>query len=143
MGMRCICVCGAPLYALQNLPGHIRAALTCTKAWDIDFKNSQPTILLHLAERMEAEGKPVMCTALRRYVKHRDAVLRQVGGDMTKAKKKVLAIINGSDRVDATACHGGGGLARPLSHDHSYGSSVSSNKCCFLQSKIIVKDNAK
>ena len=91
----------APLYALQNLPGHIRAALTWTKAWDIDFKNSQPTILLHLAERMEAEGKPVMCTALRRYVEHRDAVLRQVGGDRTKAKKKVLAIINGSDRVDA------------------------------------------
>jgi len=75
---------------LQNFPSDVRAALAQPYYWDVDMVNSQPVILLHMAERNGWK-----CDHLRDYVLHRsqwlDKIMAELECDREGAKTLCIA----------------------------------------------------
>ena len=58
---------------LQNFPSDVRSALAQQYYWDVDMVNSQPVILIQMAERNGWK-----CDELRDYVEHRSIWLNNI-----------------------------------------------------------------
>lgn len=78
-----------PFLGLATFPKEIRAALASKYYTEVDMVNSQPTLLVQIAER---EG--VVCDSLRQYVEKRDEVLEaiQKTHKLTRSEAKDICI---------------------------------------------------
>jgi hypothetical protein len=79
---------------LQNFPSDVRSALAQHYYWDVDMVNSQPVILIQMAERNGWK-----CDELRNYVDNRSAwlnhIMIEMGCDRDDAKTLCLATMFG------------------------------------------------
>lgn len=73
----------------NNMPKTLRSTLAYENYYDIDFKNSHPTILIQLLKKND-----IKCKSLKKYVKNRDQILEETCEwyDIDKDVAKILYV---------------------------------------------------
>lgn len=77
--------------SLQSLSKEIRHSI-CKGYIDIDIENAHPTFLYYICKKMKIPHEN-----LKKYVKNRDEILKEIGKD--KGKKVFLSLLNGGNKA--------------------------------------------
>ena len=77
-------------FSLQNMFNEVRTSIIHKDSVDIDFINSNITIIIYLAEKYKLKIPSII-----KYSNDRENILRKINNDRLTAKKLIIAIING------------------------------------------------
>ena len=77
-------------FSLQNMFNEIRSSIIHKDCIDIDFINSNITIIIYLAEKYKLK-----IPNIKKYSNDRENILKNINDDRKIAKKLILAILNG------------------------------------------------
>ena len=77
-------------FSLQNMYNIVRSSIIHKDSIDIDFINSNITIIIYLAEKYKLK-----IPNIKKYSNDRENILKKINNDRSIAKKLILAILNG------------------------------------------------
>ena len=77
-------------FSLQNMYNIVRSSIIHKDSIDIDFINSNITIIIYLAEKYKLK-----IPNIKKYSNDRENILKKINDDRSIAKKLILAILNG------------------------------------------------
>ena len=77
-------------FSLQNMFNEVRSSIIHKDFIDIDFINSNITIIIYLAEKYKLK-----IPNIKKYSNDREYILKKINNDRSIAKKLIIAIING------------------------------------------------
>ena len=77
-------------FSLQNMFNEVRSSIIHKNCTDIDFINSNITIIIYLAEKYKLD-----IPNIKKYSNDREYILKKINDDRTIAKKLIIAILNG------------------------------------------------
>ena len=77
-------------FSLQNMFNEVRSSIIHKNSIDIDFINSNITIIIYLAEKYKLK-----IPNIKKYSNDRESILKKINDDRSIAKKLILAILNG------------------------------------------------
>ena len=77
-------------FSLQNMFNEVRSSIIHKDSIDIDFINSNITIIIYLAEKYKLK-----IPNIKKYSNDRESILKKINVDRSIAKKLILAILNG------------------------------------------------
>ena len=77
-------------FSLQNMYNKVRSSIIHKDSIDIDFINSNITIIIYLAEKYKLK-----IPNIKKYSNDRESILKKIYVDRSIAKKLILAILNG------------------------------------------------
>ena len=77
-------------FSLQGMYNKVRSSIIHKDSIDIDFINSNITIIIYLAEKYKLK-----IPNIKKYSNDRENILKKINDDRTSAKKLILAILNG------------------------------------------------
>ena len=77
-------------FSLQNMFNEVRSSIIHKDSIDIDFINSNITIIIYLAKKYILK-----IPNIKKYSNDRENILKKINNDRTIAKKLILAILNG------------------------------------------------
>ena len=77
-------------FSLQNMLNEIRSSIIHKDSTDIDFINSNITIIIYLAEKHKLD-----IPNIKKYSNDRENILKKINNDRNIVKKLILAILNG------------------------------------------------
>ena len=77
-------------FSLQNMFNEVRSSVVHEDCIDIDFMNSNITIIIYLAEKYKLK-----IPNIKKYSNDRENILKKINDDRSIAKKLILAILNG------------------------------------------------
>ena len=77
-------------FSLQNMFNEVRTSIIHKDSVDIDFINSNITIIIYLAEKYKLK-----IPNIKKYSNDRENILKKINNDRSIAKKLILAILNG------------------------------------------------
>ena len=80
----------ADQFSLQNMFNEVRYSIIHKDSIDIDFINSNITIIIYLAEKYKLK-----IPNIKKYSNDRENILKKINNDRSIAKKLILAILNG------------------------------------------------
>ena len=80
----------ADQFSLQNMYNIVRSSIIHKDSIDIDFINSNITIIIYLAEKYKLK-----IPNIKKYSNDRENILKKINDDRSIAKKLILAILNG------------------------------------------------
>ena len=80
----------ADQFSLQNMFNEVRSSIIHKDCIDIDFINSNITIIIYLAEKYKLK-----IPNIKKYSNDRENILKKINVDRSIAKKLILAILNG------------------------------------------------
>ena len=75
-------------FCLQNMFNEVRTSIIDRKCTDVDFINSNITIILYLAKKHTLKIPNII-----KYANDRESILKQIGNDTKTSKKLILAIL--------------------------------------------------
>ena len=82
--------CYSNQFSLQNMYNIVRSSIIHKDSIDIDFINSNITIIIYLAEKYKLK-----IPNIKKYSNDRENILKKINNDRSIAKKLILAILNG------------------------------------------------
>ena len=77
-------------FSLQGMYNQVRSSIIHKDSIDIDFINSNITIIIYLAKKYKLK-----IPNIKKYSNDRENILKKINDDRTSAKKLILAILNG------------------------------------------------
>ena len=77
-------------FSLQNMYNIVRSSIIHKDSIDIDFVNSNITIIIYLSEKYKLK-----IPNIKKYSNDRENILKKINNDRSIAKKLILAILNG------------------------------------------------
>ena len=77
-------------FSLQNMFDEVRSSIIHKDCTDIDFINSNITIITYLAEKYKLD-----IPNIKKYSNDRENILKKINDDRAIAKKLIIAILNG------------------------------------------------
>ena len=77
-------------FSLQGMFNEVRSSIIHKDCIDIDFINSNITIIIYLAEKYK-----IKIPNIKKYSNNRENILKKINDDRSKSKKLILAILNG------------------------------------------------
>ena len=77
-------------FSLQNMYNQVRSSIIHKDCIDIDFINSNITIIIYLAEKYKLK-----IPNIKKYSNDRENILKKINNDRSFAKKLIIAILNG------------------------------------------------
>ena len=77
-------------FSLQGMYNKVRSSIIHKDSIDIDFINSNITIIIYLANKYKLK-----IPNIKKYSNDRENILKKINDDRTSAKKLILAILNG------------------------------------------------
>ena len=80
----------ADQFSLQNMYNQVRSSIIHKDSIDIDFINSNITIIIYLAEKYKLK-----IPNIKKYSNDRENILKKINIDRSTAKKLILSILNG------------------------------------------------
>ena len=77
-------------FSLQNMLNQVRSSIIHKDCIDIDFRNSNITIIIYLAEKHKLKIPNIM-----KYSNDREYILKKINDNRSISKKLIIAILNG------------------------------------------------
>ena len=82
--------CYSDKFSLQNMFNEVRSSIIHKDCTDIDFINSNITIIIYLAEKYKLD-----IPNIKKYSNYTENVFKKINDDRKIAKKLIIAILNG------------------------------------------------
>ena len=77
-------------FSLQNMFNKVRSSIIHKDCTDIDFINSNVTIIIYLAEKYKLD-----IPNIKKYSNNRESILKKINSYRSNARKLIIAILNG------------------------------------------------